>query len=222
MKCKYIACIAAGILVTVLISTAVPSDSGCCNSMVLKNAGVVSITKIADKKGCRDMYLRTQRLRYNRSEVYSQNNIYLYLSSEENRKKVMKRALQLNNGQYVNACVYFAAEVLRQNRVFIPDTVSRTMELTAQLKNKGWVEYKDYRQLQPGDICFTTDIYGGSGSPSHTYVFMNWISPGNYNYAMVCDNQEDRYGTIYHVRNIAKPDVYNGEKKEAFGFFLRK
>lgn len=222
MKGKFIPCIAAGILIAVVISITVSSGSDCCNSIVLENAEVVTISKISDKKGCRDMYLRKQRLRYNRSEVYSQNNIYVFLSSEENRKKVMKRALQLNNGQYVNACVYFAAEVLRQNGVFIPDNVSRTTELITQLKNKGWVEYQDCRQLQPGDICFTTDIYGGSGPPSHTYVFTNWVSPGNYDYAMVCDNQEDRYGTIYHIRNIARPDVYNGEKKEAFRFFLRK
>lgn len=222
MKGKYIHCIVTGILIAAVISITAPSDSGCCTSMALENAGVVSITEIAYKKGCCNMYLRTQRLGYNRSEAYSKNSIYVYLSSEENRKKVMKMALQLNNGQYVNACVYFAAEVLRQNGVFIPGTVSRTMELTAQLKNKGWVEHQDYRQLQPGDICFTTDIYGGSGPPSHTYVFMNWVSPGDYSYAMVCDNQEDRYGTIYHVRNIARPDVYNGEKKEAFRFFLRK
>ncbi len=72
------------------------------------------------------------------------------------------------------------------------------------------------------DICFTMDSNHGNGAPAHTYVFMAWVSPDNYDYAMVCDNQADRYGTVYHKRNIAKLDVYNGEEKETFQFSMRK
>jgi hypothetical protein len=151
-----------------------------------------------------------------------QNKLFNYLSEEGNRQKVMKRALQLNNGQYVNACVYFMAESLRQNGVDIPNATCNTTGLIAQLKDRGWTRGSDYKNLRPGDICFTMDMNNGNGAPAHTYVFMGWVSPDNYDYAMICDNQADRYGNVYHKRNIAKIEVYNGEEKEPFRFFMRK
>jgi hypothetical protein len=156
------------------------------------------------------------------SENFSENELFNYLSVEENRQKVLQKALKLNGGKYVNACVYFIAEALRQNGAYIPSATCNTIGLAAELKSKGWTRSSEYTKLRPGDICFTTDNGDGSGVPSHTYVFMGWISADNYDYAMVCDNQADRYGTVYHKRNIAKIDVYNGEKKEAFQFFMRK
>ena len=158
----------------------------------------------------------------NSLEVFSQNKLFNCLSVETNRQKILKRALQLNNGQYTNACVYFMAEALRQNGVVIPNDTCNTTGLIVQLKNKGWTRGSDYKNLRAGDICFTMDNNHGNGAPAHTYVFMAWVSPDNYDYAMVCDNQADRYGTVYHKRNIAKIDVYNGEEKEAFQFFMRK
>ena len=114
------------------------------------------------------------------------------------------------------------AEALRQNGVDIPNVTCTTSGLIAQLNGKGWTRNLDYNNLRPGDICFTTDKNNGNSAPSHTYVFMNWLSPHNYDYAMVCDNQADRYGTVYNKRNIDKINVYNGEKKEVFQFFMRK
>lgn len=151
-----------------------------------------------------------------------QSELYNYLSIEGNRQIVIKRALQLNNGHYTNACVYFVAEALRRNGVDTPDATCNTLGLIAQLEDKGWTRSLDYKSLRPGDICFTTDQNHGQGAPAHTYVFMSWISPDNYDYAMICDNQVDRYGTSYHKRNIAELDVYKGEEKEPFHFFMRK
>lgn len=157
----------------------------------------------------------------NSSTVFSQNKLFNYLSVEGNRQIVIQSALQLNNGQYTNACVYFVAEALRQNGVDTPVATCNTTGLIAQLEAQGWAYNSDYKNLQPGDICFTMDQNHGEGAPAHTYVFMGWVSPDNYDYAMICDNQADRYGIVYHKRNIVKLDVYKGEEKEAFHFFMR-
>jgi len=155
------------------------------------------------------------------SQVLSLNEIFIYLSSQENRQRVLARALQLNDGQHSNACVYFISETLRQNNVLIPEATSNTNQLMAQLNHLGWRCNPDYKDLRPGDICFTTSESDSSGTPSHTYVFMGWVSPDN-DFAMVCDNQADRYGSVYHKRNITKIYIYKGEKKEAFQFFMRQ
>jgi hypothetical protein len=155
-------------------------------------------------------------------ETFSQSKLFNYLSIEKNRQTVLQKALALNNGQYVNACVFFVSEALRKNSVNIPNTTCNTTQLVSQLKGRGWTRSTDYKDLHPGDICFTTDKNGGDGAPTHTYIFMCWVSPNSYDYAMICDNQADRYGAVYHKRNITKKDVYKGEQKEAFQFFMRK
>lgn len=150
------------------------------------------------------------------------NRLFDYLSEEANREVVIQRALQLNYGQHTNACVYFVAEALRRNGVNTPDATCNTIGLIAQLEDKGWTRSTDYKSLRPGDICFTMDQNHGKGAPAHSYVFMSWVSPDNYDYAMICDNQADRYGAVYHKRNIVNLDVYKGEEKEPFHFFMRK
>lgn len=152
-----------------------------------------------------------------------QQKLFNYLSAENNRQKVMKGVLKLNNGSIMNGCVYFVAEALRQNGIDIADATSNTSQLLNQLKKKGWTTIiQDYRKLQPGDICFTTDGRGGDGYPSHTYIFMGWASSDNFDYAMVCDNQQSSYGNVYHKRNIIKVERFKGEKKETFRFCIRK
>lgn len=152
-----------------------------------------------------------------------EQKLFNYLSEENNRQKVMKGVFRLNYGRTMNGCVYFVAEALRQNGIDIPNATANTAQLLAQLKNKGWTTIvKDYKQLQPGDICFTTDGMGGDGDPSHTYIFMGWASTDNYDYAMVCDNQESSYGSVYHKRNIVKTERIKGEKKDIFRFCIRK
>jgi|WetSurMetagenome_2_1015567.scaffolds.fasta_scaffold226074_2 hypothetical protein len=156
------------------------------------------------------------------SQGFLHINIYNYLSVAENRQNVLEKTLNLNNGQYVNACVYFVSETLRQNSIEIPNTTCKTSELITLLENLNWTCITDYKTLLPGDICFTTDEHDINGTPTHTYIFMGWVLPDSFDYAMVCDNQADRYGAIYHNRNITIIDVYKGEKKEAFQFFMRE
>jgi len=148
--------------------------------------------------------------------------IYDYLCQDQNRRKVLKSALALNKGRTSNSCVYFVSETLRRNGVPIPKGAGNTKQLLAVLNKRGWKKESDFKKLQPGDVCFTTDFNGSKkGKPSHTFIFMGWVKPGNYDYAYICDNQiRDYKGNTYHIRNIKGRGKQNGYTKEAFSFFM--
>ncbi len=143
-----------------------------------------------------------------------------YMSVEANRKSVLKKTLSYNNNSYTNTCVYFTSEILRRVNVGIPVQVCNTRQLDSKLASLGFKKSTDYKQLQPGDICFTTN--SGIGYPTHVYVFAGWVKKGDYKYAWIYDNQANKYGTVFHIRNISKPDTYKGERKEALQYFRRK
>ncbi|MBW9159201.1 Ig-like domain-containing protein [Clostridium tagluense] len=128
-------------------------------------------------------------------------NLYDYLMNEENRQSVMKRAIQLHDGDLSNNCVYFSSEALRRAGLNkLPQSVCNTVQLTNNLKSMGWSISTDFSKLRPGDICFTK-AYGYG--PTHAYVFMKWVNPGKYDYAYICDNQGSEYDNqIYHKRNV--------------------
>lgn len=154
---------------------------------------------------------------------YSREYVYELLKNEVNQKDIFSAAIDLNNGTSANSCVYFASETLRRSGISIPKKVANTAQLIYTLKNKQWKKSINYRELQPGDICFTTDEKGNKeGLPTHTYIFMGWVQEGNYKYAYICDNQAKDYeNKVYHIRNISVQDKINGNSKEAFSFFMR-
>lgn len=149
-------------------------------------------------------------------------NVYNFLEDVGNRKNVYAQAIQLNHGSSANTCVYFIAEVLRQNDFKVPVGIGNIAEIIDILEEKGWQKQRDYKNLKPGDICFTTDENGDkNGIPTHTYVFMKWVKEGNYDYAYICDNQAKDYkGNVYHIRNINVITKSNGFDKDAFSFFM--
>ncbi|MDP4090454.1 MAG: hypothetical protein Q8930_14460 [Bacillota bacterium] len=149
--------------------------------------------------------------------------VYSYLEAESNREKVFKTAIELNNKSSSNACVYFLSEALRRNGVNVPKGTGNTSQIISVLQEKGFSKNTDYRDLQPGDIVFTTDEKGNKeGVPSHAYVFMKWVKEGGYDYAYICDNQAKDYDNqIYHIRNIKNKDTVKGITKDAFSFFMR-
>lgn len=149
-------------------------------------------------------------------------SVYSFLEDVVNRKNVYTTAIELNNHSSTNACVYFIAEVLRQNDFNVPKGVGNIAEIIGILEEKGWQKQRDYENLRPGDICFTTDGKGDkNGIPTHTYVFMKWVKEGNYDYAYICDNQAKDYrDNVYHIRNISVVTTSNGFSKEAFSFFM--
>lgn len=153
-----------------------------------------------------------------------QKKIYNSMLSKDNRLKAYSRAVSLNQGASANTCVYFLSEVLRMNGEKIDDNICNTTGLLGIMKKEGWKTESDYKKLQPGDICFTTDEkFNSNGIPTHTYIFMTWKDEGKYDYAYVCDNQAKDYdGKIYHLRNISKGETINGNIKEPFSFFIYK
>ena len=150
--------------------------------------------------------------------------IYTHLNSSATRIKVYNSAIALNNGDSANACVYFISEVLRQTGFNLPKSICNTAELISLIKKGGLKIINDYKQLKPGDICFTTDSnLNASGIPSHTYVFMGWVKKGKYDFAYICDNQAKDYNNkIYHVRNISINYKIGDKSKDPFSFFVRK
>lgn len=150
--------------------------------------------------------------------------IYSYLSYSDNRLKVYDKAAHLNNGSTANTCVYFISQVLRENSLQVPSSVCNTSQLISFLKANNWVKDYNYKDLKPGDICFTTDSHSNKyGVPTHTYVFMGWAKENSYDYAYVCDNQAKDYdGKIYHLRNIRVHATSNGQDKDPFSFFMYK
>ncbi len=153
-----------------------------------------------------------------------QTQLFNYMSSTDNRKKVYYNAIELNKGSSENTCVYFLAEVLRQNNISIENHICNTSQLINVLEDLGWRKDSDYKNLKPGDICFSTSgTNNPSSPPSHTYIFMKWAKEDSYDYAYVVDNQAKDYDNkIYHLRNIASSASVKGLSKDPFDFFMYK
>lgn len=146
-----------------------------------------------------------------------ENQLYQYMNYEKNQLSVLDTAQKLHDGNLHNACVYFVSESLRRIGINIPKSTSTTDILTSELKSKGWKVNSDLTKLLPGDICFTT-LESDKVRPVHTYIFMGWKEPGNYNYAYICDNQAYKYGISYHIRNIN----FAINNSSAFSYFMYK
>lgn len=168
------------------------------------------------------VYLGKTIINKRRSTEFT-NSIYSFLTIKNNRIKAYNNAVALNNNISANTCVYFVAEVFRQNGISISKNTANTSQLLDTLGTLKWKKNTNYKKLRPGDLVFTTDEYGNKeGIPSHTYVFMNWVEEGNYEYAYICDNQAKDYNNmIYHKRNIKNIDNANGMSKDAFSFFMK-
>ncbi len=160
---------------------------------------------------------------YKKESQILRQEIHSFLQNEKNRVDTYQAAVKLNKGSSENTCVYFIAEVLRKNNFEIPKETANTSQILSILKDKGWQKDSDYKNLKPGDICFTTDAKGNkNGIPTHTYVFMGWVEEGKYDYAYICDNQAKDYNNkVYHVRNIKSVDKANGFTKDSFSFFMK-
>jgi hypothetical protein len=149
-------------------------------------------------------------------------SIYNYMSNKTNRASVLQRTLKLNGGSYTNSCTYFASEVLRRVGLNLSDSLATTDGLASKLSSLGWKKYNDYKSLEKGDVVFSMGPQNRPGRPTHTYIFMGWVKSGDYNYGYIVDNQGNKYGDVYHTRNIAILASHNGDQKEAFQYFMRK
>lgn len=149
-----------------------------------------------------------------RQQSSLQVQLYNYLMNYDNRESVMKRAIELHDGDTSNTCVYFASEALRRSGLDMPLQVANTITLTSQLESYDWKTETDLSNLLPGDVCFTT-AYGFG--PTHSYIFMRWVDENHFDYAYICDNQGNEYNNnAYHKRNIN----FATAEKEAISYFM--
>ena len=157
-----------------------------------------------------------------RNKDLLRDKIYAFLQTKQNRETVYSNSIKLNNGESANTCVYFVSEVLRENDYKVPKDMANISNFLDFLEKRNWKKNFDYKQLKPGNICFSTDESGNKyGIPTHTYIFMGWVNDGSYDYAYICDNQaKDYQNKIYHIRNINCKDTVNGFEKDAFSFFM--
>lgn len=151
-------------------------------------------------------------------QVKPENNIYEFLGEETNKASVLKKAIDLNNGSKTGLTVYLLSEILRSNAYDVPNETYTVKGLMEKLTSLGWKKNTDFNKLEKGDICFTTDLVGKPGIPSHTYIFMGWVEDGKTDYANIVDGQIEEFGNMLHKRNISVITP----QKDKFSFFLRK
>ncbi|MCY6353810.1 hypothetical protein [Clostridium sp. ZS2-4] len=142
--------------------------------------------------------------------------IYTYLSDKANRTASLNKAKSLNHGSDKGLSTIFIAEILRNNEYDMPKSIINTKSLVDELGKNGWKKNTDYKQLEKGDIVFTTA--SKSNSPTHVYIFMGWVEEGKTNYANICDSQISEYSDTLHKRNID----FSTPKKDKFNFFMKK
>ena len=150
--------------------------------------------------------------------IVDPTKIYEYINVEANRTAVLKKAIALNHGSKKGLNVYLLSEILRNNTYAVPSSTTTVKQLMMSLISMDWKKNRNIAQLKKGDICFTTDMPGKIGSPSHAYVFMGWVKAGKTDYANICDGQIEEFGNILHKRNLSITTT----KKDKFSFFLRK
>lgn len=145
-----------------------------------------------------------------------------YLADPLNGQSVADRGVELNGGQGHNACVFTVAEALRRVGCDIPETTGYTPVLVQQLKDRDFSISYQLSDLQPGDICFTTNEQGGlDGVSTHTFIFLAWEGQDTMR---IFDNQSYDYGSPFHSRSV-KLTYFNDQAdrpKEATAFYMRK
>ncbi|EJO5347822.1 hypothetical protein NRP93_001914 [Clostridium botulinum] len=148
-------------------------------------------------------------------QIHLNEKISKYIEDKNNRQKSFKEAVSINKGSEKGASVIFISQVYRDNGYEIPKNTISTKGLLEALSKKNWTKETDLKNLQKGDICFTSE--DRSGSPSHAYIFMGWVKEGKTDYAYVCDGQTSDYDDTLHKRNVS----ISTPKKDKTAFFMK-
>lgn len=200
------------ILFSLFMNTSImkPKTDVVANKPVTKNSNIIKPTKAKNvTKAAKTSTIKP---------IVAPTKIYNYLKIEANRNSVLKKAVKLNNGNRKGVNVYLLSEILRSNAITVPAKTTTVKQLRDSLLSIRWKKDTRFNQLKPGDICFTTDMPGKTGSPSHAYVFMSWVKNGKTDYANICDGQLDEFSNILHQRNLSVTTT----KKDKFSYYLRK
>jgi len=149
--------------------------------------------------------------------IVTSTKIFEYLDVEANRTTLFKKAVELNGGSQNGLTVHLLSEILRTNDVAIDANTNTVKKLMDSLTQVGFKKNTDATKLQKGDICFTTDMPGNAGVPSHSYIFMGWVTEGKTDYAYIIDGQVEEFNNILHKRNLSITTT----TKDKFSFFLK-
>lgn len=133
-----------------------------------------------------------------------------YLNSTSNIQSVEARAVALHSGVTINNCVYFSSETMRRIGVNVPTYMANTGNYVPYLSSIGLIKNYNLDSLSLGNICFTVPL--NTGSPTHTFVFMDWLNPDDHTLAYVADNQN----STIHIRSMVQTAIY-----DAFCFFFK-
>ncbi|HEY8890470.1 MAG TPA: hypothetical protein VIM70_09465 [Clostridium sp.] len=144
-----------------------------------------------------------------RNQTVTTTRLSSYLTPAANVISVLNRAVALHSGDPANNCVYFSSEALRRIGVSVPLATCNTGQYLSYFRAHAWITSSAIKELIPGNICFTTN--GWNGYPTHTFVFMGWVTDGDYTWAYVADNQ----GTSVHVRNMGATT-----ETDAFAYYV--
>ena len=170
----------------------------------------LEVDRLAEIEATRLAQLETARLEtIRRNQTVIGAKLSKYLISEANVTSTLNRAVALHGGNTSNTCVYFSSEAMRRIGVPVPLATCNTGQYTNYLRAHAWVTSYNIKELTPGNICFTTNNW--LGYPTHTFVFMGWVTEGEYTLAYVADNQ----GKSVHVRNMGATYA-----TDAFVFFM--
>ena len=144
--------------------------------------------------------------------------LHRYLSRADNDRAVRREVLGWHRTMR-NGCVAFASTALRRVGVAVPERglrdgegVSRiTRAFSGFLEDElGWRRVARVRDLEVGDLVFTTDAPCCPGYPAHVFVFAGWRSRAR-GLALATDNQGRR-----RTRRLA-----GGSGVDGFAYALR-
>lgn len=148
----------------------------------------------------------------------SNEKIYDFVNNKDNRRSTLDTVAMENGGSFLGIGVEYVKAILNKSGFDISKDIVNTKQLVDTLESKGWTKDYDYKNLKKGDVCFTIDLVGQEGTPSHTYIFMGWVEEGKTDYAYIVDSQVSDYSETLHKRNID----FQTTDKDKFHFFMRK
>jgi hypothetical protein len=125
--------------------------------------------------------------------------LHRYLSRVDNDRSVRQEVLSWHRTMR-NGCVAYASTALRRVGVAVPERglkegegVSRITRAFSSFleQDLGWRRVARIRDLEVGDLVFTSDAPCCPGYPAHVFVFQGWQSRGR-GVALATDNQGRR------------------------------
>src|SRR5687768_381784 len=131
--------------------------------------------------------------------------LHRYLARADNDRAVRREVLAWHRTMR-NGCVAFASTALRRVGVAVPERGLRDGEGVSRItrafsgfleEELGWRRIQRARDLEVGDLVFTTDAACCPGYPAHVFVFAGWRSRSR-GVALATDNQGRR-----RVRRLA-------------------